>query len=228
MSRASDRLTGIVLAGGQNRRLGRSKPLMLIGGKLMLARVADTLKPICGELILVVRPDQDDDTPDVGQALGMHVVTDTPPHQGPLAALHAGLATSYTTLCFVTGADHPFLSRRLIMAMANVAASNRSAVVPRVDGVLHPLHSIYMPSEWAPFTGRSLDEGRSSPRNVIEEAMSKGYPPVSVYTEDEIEAQDPQKLSLFDIDTPDNLGIARRIIAAQRPVLRPDIRHGGL
>ena len=51
-------LTGIVLGGGQSRRLGmnQSKLLIHIGGKLVLARVADTLKQLCSELVLVVRP----------------------------------------------------------------------------------------------------------------------------------------------------------------------------
>ena len=75
-------VTGIVLGGGHGRRLGRSKPLMTLGGKLLLARVADALRPLVDELVLVVRPDQSDATPDTGIALRMHVVTDTAPHQG--------------------------------------------------------------------------------------------------------------------------------------------------
>ena len=53
-------LTGIVLAGGYSQRLGMalSKPLIGLGGKLLLARVADTLKSLCAEQILVVRRGQ--------------------------------------------------------------------------------------------------------------------------------------------------------------------------
>ena len=135
-------LTGVVLAGGHGKRLGQSKPMLMLGGKFMLARVADTLKPLCSELILSVRPDQDDDIPDLGMALGMHVVTDTAPGRGPLAALHAGLAACTTPLAFVAGADYPFLSRRLIAAMTAAAMSGGSgaptAVVPRAGGGLHP------------------------------------------------------------------------------------------
>ena len=51
-------LTAVVLAGGRSERLGMTtpKPLLGLGGKLMLARVADTLKSLCSEQILVVRP----------------------------------------------------------------------------------------------------------------------------------------------------------------------------
>ena len=110
-------LTGVVLAGGRSERMGQPKPMLMLGGKLMLARVADTLKPLCDELVLVVRRGQDDDVPDTGIALGMHVVEDTEADRGPVAAVHAGLHAAVTPLAFVTGADYPFLSRRLITAM---------------------------------------------------------------------------------------------------------------
>ena len=88
------------------------KPLIALGGKLMLARVSDTLKSLCKEAIVVVRPGQDDDVPDLGIALGMHVVTDVADADGPLSAISAGLSAATTTLAFVVGADYPFLSRR--------------------------------------------------------------------------------------------------------------------
>ena len=227
-----DRLTGIVLAGGYSKRLGESKPLLMLGGKLMLARVADVLKPICRELVLVVRPDQDDDTPDIGIALGMHVVADTEADRGPIAALHAGLAAAVTPLAFVTGCDYPFLSRRLIMAMAEAALPSGGgmpgAVVPRAGGGLHPLHAVYPVAEWLPLVARALAEGADSPRRLVERAFETGYPPVSVLTEDEIELYDPQLLSLFDIDTREQLSVARKIATQWGPVLRPDIRPGGL
>jgi molybdopterin-guanine dinucleotide biosynthesis protein A len=204
----------------------------MLGGKLLIARVADTLKPLCREIILVVRPDQDDDTPDAGIALGMHVVTDTTPDRGPLAAVHAGLAACATPLAFVTGADYPFLSRRLILAMAGAATprggGQPSAVAPRAGGGLHPLHAVYPVAEWLPAAAEALERGEGSPRQMLERACESGHPPVLVFTEDEVEAHDPQLLSLFDVDTPDQLATARRILTRWGAAVRPDIRPGGL
>jgi molybdopterin-guanine dinucleotide biosynthesis protein A len=227
-------LTAVVLAGGSGRRLGptRHKPLLILGGKLLIARVADTLRPMCHELVLVVRPDQDDDTPDVGHALRMHIVTDTAPYTGPLAAVHAGLAACVTPLAFICGVDHPFLSRRLVDAMATQAmasGSTPSAVVPRVDGSLHPMHMILPVEEWRPIMARALADGQSSPRAVLQQAIDRGYPPVEILTEDEVEAHDPQMLSLLDVDTPEQLGVARHILDRHRSTtVRPDIRRGGV
>ena len=219
---AKSNITGIVLGGGRSRRLGleQSKLLIHIGGKLVLARVADTLKMVCSELVLVVRPGQDDDVPDLGIALNMHVVSDTSPYEGPLAGIHAGLAASTTPLSFVVAGDHPFVSRNLVTAMA-VAASvdgidNPSAVIPRSDGILNPLHAIYPREQWLPYLAHAMSDGESSPRRAIEKAAAAEYPPVTIFTEEDLEKVDPRRISLMDIDTPENLNEARKIVEARR------------
>ncbi len=222
MTTTKSQITGIVLGGGRSRRLGitQSKLLIHIGGKLVLARVADTLKTVCSELILVVRPDQEDDVPDLGIALNMHVIADTSPYQGPLAGIHAGLAASTTPLSFVVAGDHPFVSRNLVTAMAAAAMvdgiENPSAVIPRTDGALNPLHAIYPREHWAPYFAHSMAEGETSPRRAIEKAAAAEYPPVTYFTDEDLEKTDPQRISLMDIDTPENLNTARKIVEARR------------
>jgi molybdopterin-guanine dinucleotide biosynthesis protein A len=194
--------------------------LIHIGGKLVLARVADTLRQVCSELVLVVRPDQEDDVPDLGIALNMHVVSDTDPYEGPLAAIHAGLAASTTPLSFVTAGDHPFVSRSLVQAMAAVAVSDGpgspTAVVPRTEGVLHPLHAVYPREQWLPFFAQALSNGDTSPRWVIENAPGADRPPLMVFTDEELERTDPRRISLVDIDTPENLNLARTIAETRK------------
>ncbi|MDP6137659.1 MAG: molybdenum cofactor guanylyltransferase [Arenicellales bacterium] len=222
MAWSGAQLTGIVLGGGRSRRLGlnQSKLLIHIGGKLVLARVADTLRQFCSELVLVVRPDQEDDVPDLGIALGMHVVTDTEPQSGPMAGIHAGLTVSTTPLSFVIAGDHPFVSRNLVQAMATAATADGfdspTAVIPRANGVLHPLHAIYPREQWLPYVAHSLADGKTSPRRAIEQAISAEYPPVMIFTDDELEKTDPRRISLLDIDTPENLNVARRISEARK------------
>ena len=215
-------LTGIVLGGGRSRRLGanQSKLLIHIGGKLVLARVADTLKQVCTELVLVVRPGQDDDIPDLGIALNMHVVTDTEPHEGPLAAIHAGLTASTTPLSFVIAGDHPFVSPSLVQAMAAAALTDGpespTAVIPRTNGVLHPLHAVYPRAAWLPFLAHALSEGETSPRRAIERAAAADYPPLTLFTDEELERTDPRRISLVDIDTAEDLNLARKISKAKK------------
>jgi molybdopterin-guanine dinucleotide biosynthesis protein A len=224
-------VTGIVLGGGRSLRIGTPKPMIQLGGKLVIARIADTLRPLCEELIFVARPGQDDYTPDTAIALRMHVVTDTEPYEGPLAALHAGLRAAVTPLAFITGADHPFLSRSLISAMIGASLAigpSPESVVPRAEGMLHPLHSLLVVSDWVPVVEKALAEGETSPRKVMEDALESGRPNIMVMTEDEMEAYDPRLLSLLDIDTPEQLGTARKLVDPRHGAVRPDLRRGGV
>jgi molybdopterin-guanine dinucleotide biosynthesis protein A len=224
-------LTGIVIGGGQSSRMRTPKPMIHLGGKLIIARIVDVLRPLCDELIFVVRDEQDDYAPDTAIALRMHVVTDTHPYEGPLAAIHAGLTATVTPLAFVTGADYPFLSRTLIQSMVTAAwgtGSSPESVAARVDGRVHPLHSVLAPGDWTQVMGDALAAGERSPSRVINSAIADGGPPLNIMTEDEIQQFDPRLLSFFDIDTPEQLSIARRIVDPRRILLRPDIRKHGL
>ncbi len=224
-------VTGIVIGGGRSTRLGTPKPMIQLGGKLVLARVTDTLRFLCDELVFVARDSQTDDSPDTAIALRMHVVTDTAPYEGPLAAIHAGLKAAVTPLAFVTGADYPFLSRRLIGAMIAAAYSTGSqpeSVFARVAGRLHPLHAVLVVEDWVAVIEEALALGERSPSRLIESSLLNDNPPVSVMTEDEVERHDPRLMSFFDIDTPEQLSTARRLLDPRRVNLRPDIRRGGL
>ena len=228
-------LTGVVLAGGRSERLGMvtPKPLLGLGGKLLLARVADTLKSLCSEQILVVRPGQGDDVPDLGIALGMHVVSDIEEYEGPLSAISAGLSATATPLAFVVGADYPFLSKGLIIEMMRVAQLGRegrdAAVFIRHGDWINPLHAVYPVETWRVLTSDALNAGMRSPTALMYRVMEEGMHPVEIMTEDEAERVDPRLLSLFDVDTLDDLGIAKRIIDTRNyHRVRPDLKRGGI
>ena len=214
-------LTGIVLAGGRSTRLGstQSKLITRIDGKKILARIADALKTVTSELILVGRQNQNDEVFDLGISLNMRVVSDTDPYSGPLAGIHAGLTASTTPFSFIVAGDHPFLSPKLIAAMATAAGgcgdNAAYAVIPQTDGNLQPLHAIYPRKYWVPHFAQALSKGETSPRRSIEKARAANYPPVTIFTDEDITQTDPGKISLFDIDTPENLNFAKRIAEAQ-------------
>lgn len=220
-------LTGVILLGGSSKRMGgRSKSLLMVGNKLLLARVADALRPVCAELIGVVRPGQEDSIPDTALALRMHVVEDEERDAGPLAGICAGLSATATPLCFVTGGDHPFLSRALIKAMVDRAfvRAEPIAVVPRFRGRLQPLHAVYPTRKWLEASRTAMAGGERSPSRLIDRCLASGSPQIHVMEESETAAHDLGLRSLVDVDTPAQLERARAMeswVTSVRRGLRP-------
>jgi hypothetical protein len=61
-----------------------------------------------------------------------------------------------------------------------------------------------------------MSKGESSPRRVIEKAVGTDYPPVTIFTDEDLERTDPRRISLHDIDTPENLNAARKISESRK------------
>src|SRR5262245_50199392 len=87
----AEAVTGVILAGGQSRRMGGGdKGLLDLAGKPMLAHVIERLAPQVGRMIINANGD-----PARFARLGLPVVPDTvPDFAGPLAGVLAGMRWS--------------------------------------------------------------------------------------------------------------------------------------
>ena len=142
----TNRLVGVLLAGGLARRMGGGdKPMRQIGGRTILERVITRLKPQCGELILNANGD-----PARFANFGLPVIPDTvEDFPGPLAGILAALdwtAANRPGIRHVlsVAADCPFLPRDLV-ARLNEALVNEQAqlAVAASDGQSHPVIGLW-------------------------------------------------------------------------------------
>jgi molybdopterin-guanine dinucleotide biosynthesis protein A len=109
-------ILGLLLAGGQSRRMGGGdKALRLLGGRPLLQRVIDRMRPQVAALILNANGD-----PARFAGFGLPVVPDSiPDFAGPLAGILAGLdwAAAHRPDCPVIASvatDAPFLPENLV------------------------------------------------------------------------------------------------------------------
>ena len=115
----ADPIHGIVLAGGRSSRMGRDKAGVEIGGRTLLSRTIERLRPQCGALV-VSRHDGTLDSP----AHGLPVVADgVPGRAGPLAGILAGLdwvagVDPAATHAVSVPVDAPFLPSDLVARLA--------------------------------------------------------------------------------------------------------------
>jgi molybdopterin-guanine dinucleotide biosynthesis protein A len=185
-------VTGIILAGGKSRRLGRDKALLELGGRSLLSLVVAKLRSLCTEVVIAGGLGTYDQVP------GVRLVADIHPGHGALGGIHAGLQASHTEYGLVVGCDMPFLNRNLLSYMiGHTERTCRAAdvIIPRLNGFTEPLHAVY--------SRRCL--------GPIEEVLAHGggriitfFSQVRViYIEEaELNRFDPQRRSFFNVNTP--------------------------
>ncbi len=136
------KITSIILAGGKNLRLSRSKALETLDGKSLIERVIERLRPLTNQ-ILVVTSQEQFDLPVAGKA---EILVDLYPGKGPLGGIYTGLLTSHSSRSIVVACDMPFLNTELLRYMIGLSR-DFDAVVPRLgEGMVEPLHAIYSKS----------------------------------------------------------------------------------
>jgi molybdopterin-guanine dinucleotide biosynthesis protein A len=139
-------VTGVVLAGGQSRRMGGGdKGLLELAGKPMLGHVIDRLSPQVGSMVINANGD-----PSRFAAFGLPVVADTVSgFVGPLAGVLAGMrwsaAYASTARWIVTVAgDAPMLPLDLVSRLTAAVATRGTAIaLARSAGEVHPVIGLW-------------------------------------------------------------------------------------
>lgn len=135
-------LTGVILAGGQNRRMeGKVKALLPFHGETIIERQIKEMRLTCDDIIVVARDPHLFSQVTDGD---VQVVEDRIPGKGPLSGLHAALSETDCFNAWVVACDMPFISHQAAeLMLALKQGEDHVAVIPYVEGRIHPLHGIY-------------------------------------------------------------------------------------
>jgi molybdopterin-guanine dinucleotide biosynthesis protein A len=192
-------VSGVIMAGGASRRLGRNKALERIGGRALIERVTDGLVPLTTEVLAVVA--RREQAAALRLPSRVRVVTDRYPGRGSLGGIFTGLEASAEPWSLVVACDMPFLNPELLRHLIEESA-NVDAVVPRLEEQPEPLHALYSKACLGPLE-RMLraDQLKIAP---LFEAVRVRY-----VDEETIERIDPRRLSFFNINTQADLEEAR-------------------
>jgi molybdopterin-guanine dinucleotide biosynthesis protein A len=139
---ASDRISagGIVLCGGQSKRMGRPKAWLPFGGETMLARVVRVLGEVVHPIVVVAAAGQD--LPPLPN--DVLLTRDEEKGRGPLQGLLAGLQvlSNQAEAAYLSSCDVPFLRHAFVRRMLELL-EDRAICVPYVDGYHHPMAAVY-------------------------------------------------------------------------------------
>jgi molybdopterin-guanine dinucleotide biosynthesis protein A len=149
-------ITGVVLAGGQGRRMGNvDKGLVDLDGRPLVAHVVDRLAPQVATLVINANRHADDYA-----RLGYPVVSDAiGGYAGPLAGLHAGLRAAATPFVVTSPCDSPFLPADLVVRLAHAfEGAPLDIAVARTFEQAHPVFALVRRS-LSPHLERFLETG---------------------------------------------------------------------
>jgi len=138
-NRSAD-VTGLILAGGQGRRMGGlDKGLVAFAGEPMIARVLRALAPQVGQVIINANRSRTD-----YEAFGCTVIPDAAGgYPGPLAGMAAGLGAIESDWLLTVPCDSPLLPATLCERMIKAAMAQGAEIAIASDGErCHPVFAL--------------------------------------------------------------------------------------
>jgi molybdopterin-guanine dinucleotide biosynthesis protein A len=129
---------GIILCGGESRRMGRDKATLPFGPETMLQRVVRRLAEAAQPIVVVAAEHQV-----VPMLPGdVRVIRDPVAQRGPWQGISAGLHALDNQTVFITSCDSPFLQPAWVSRLCELIGKNDCAV-PRIGGHVQPLAALY-------------------------------------------------------------------------------------
>jgi molybdopterin-guanine dinucleotide biosynthesis protein A len=200
-------IIGVLLAGGQSRRMGGvDKVLMELGGRPLLAHAIDCLRPQVEGLVISAN----------GAAsrfadFGLPVIADSVAgFAGPLAGVHAGLAWVAANRpgidhVVTVAADTPFFPADLVAGFLAAREDRSTLLVARSQGGLHPVIGLW-PLKMVSELEKTLKQGKRKASAFAEEqgAVEVFFP----QTEIGERLIDP----FFNINRPEDLAEAESLL----------------
>ena len=189
-----------IQAGGRSTRMGSDKAAIILAGKPLIEHVLTRVEGLGDEILITTNH------PAKYDYLHLRLVPDLTPGIGVLAGLQTALSAASGDLVLVLACDMPFVSRPLLKHMLHLA-KGFDVVIPKYDMKYEPLHAVYRKRSCLTPVESALAAG--------ERRMISFFPGLNVHALDPLDIThlDPEGLSFFNINSPDDLHYAEQLIA---------------
>jgi molybdopterin-guanine dinucleotide biosynthesis protein A len=200
-------IAGVILAGGQSRRMGGGdKALLDLGGKPMLAHVIARLAAQAEPLAISANGD-----PERFKPFGLPVVADAGSNsEGPLAGVLAGLGWARTAgarYVVTVPSDAPFIPLDLVQRLREAARASASGfAVAASSGRVHPVAGLWT-LDMADAIRTALAREERRVHAFIEKSGA------AVVSFDDVSIGEARVDPFFNANTPEELQAARNIAA---------------
>ncbi|NNE74781.1 MAG: molybdenum cofactor guanylyltransferase [Acidimicrobiales bacterium] len=180
---------GAVLTGGRSTRMGRDKALIQVDGTAMAARVAQVLRSVGADPVVAIGGDTAALTD-----LGLSVVPDDAPGQGPLAAIATALRHVGPQPVLVAPCDLVAPTTSAFLALRDSADDADVRIAAAAEGA-GPGRLNYVFGWWRPSALPAVEAALNAGQRAVRDALKRLD--VSIVTVDEA--------ALRDADAPEDL-----------------------
>jgi molybdenum cofactor guanylyltransferase len=192
--------TGVILAGGMNTRFsGQDKAFLSVGGKRIIDHLYNIFNALFEDIIIVTND------PYKYLEWNISIVTDLLPVRSSLTGIHAGLFYTLNPFAFFAACDTPFLKKELVETIINNIEQRVDVVIPETPAGLEPLCAVYSKECLKPIEQHIIQK-----KLKIQQLFRKRC--VKKIPEKILREKDPDLISFFNINTPEDLDKAGKMI----------------
>jgi molybdopterin-guanine dinucleotide biosynthesis protein A len=180
---------GLVLAGGQSKRMGQDKALLRIDGETQLSRAVQLLEPLVDRVFVSARADQMDEP----ERKKYRQIVDRYRDLGPLAGILSAMEEHPDASWLVLACDLPHVDELTVRHLLDSRSPDQpfSAYTSSHDGLPEPLCAFYSAGSYS-IVKAFADDGVICPRKIL------------IRTDTQLLEQ-PNPESLHNINTPEDL-----------------------
>ena len=200
----SGNLTIVLQAGGESRRMGRSKATVPFLGEPLLWRGINRLLPLADEFIVTTNePEKLDFIADLVELGRIRLVTDAYEQRGALRGIYTAVNAASMDYVALVACDMIFPSRNLIAAeLAALIEQGTDIAVPKTQFGYEPFHGVYRRSTCLPAIFKAAETGEARATSWFEDVN------VTEFDGQMIAAVEPRGGCFINVNTPEELASA--------------------
>ena len=197
------RVTVVIQAGGESRRMGRSKATVPFAGRPLICRLVERLAPAADEVIITTNePDNLGFLAEEFPELDIKLVRDSFDFRGALPGLYTALQAARNPYVAVVACDMVFASASLVVAESlMMAETGADVVVPVNKHGFEPFHALYRRSGCIPAVRRALDRGERRAQSFFDDEDVE----IAEFSQERVLEVEPRGGCFINANTPDEL-----------------------
>lgn len=205
------RITVAIQAGGESRRMGRSKATVPFAGRPLICRLVERLAPAADKMLITTNEAENlaflhEQYPD----LGIRLVPDICDHRGALPGIYSALRAAESEYVAIVACDMVCASSALVVREAALmAATMADVVVPVNKHGFEPFHALYRRSTCLPVVEAAVAAGEQRAQAIFDRVKVQPLP------QSEVLKVEPMGGCFINVNTPEELRIMEKAFAEE-------------